>query len=193
MGYKIKSISYKGKKLVVKGYTYNTYGMKMTANTATVKITSKMKNPYEIGIGGLVTNSTTMSKCKNSGKVTLSGKVGSEEIYVGGLSGEATPWSERVMCNYSKAKVKGSKGAVKGQVIGYYEGAETVNKRNIYNNYYTSAGKAYGETYISWKAWMAKATKVSSITESTCPKLGSKYWTYSKKYKRLILKNNKER
>ena len=31
-GYKIKSISYKGNKLVIKGYTYNTFGMKMSAN-----------------------------------------------------------------------------------------------------------------------------------------------------------------
>ena len=41
MGYKIKSISYKGKKLVVKGYTYNTYGMKMTANTGFAILYSK--------------------------------------------------------------------------------------------------------------------------------------------------------
>lgn len=221
------------------------------SNTAAVKITSKLNYPYEISIAGLVNSSDTMSKCKNSGKVTLSGKIGSEEIYVGGLgsviskvkysynkgavkasttgqkkvyvggitgrvvdlrnsynvgsvslkgpgyvgglSGEATPWGEKVICNYSKTKVKGSKGAVKGQLIGYYGGAEVKGKRNIYNNYYTSSGKAYGETYISWKAWVAKSNKVSSITKSKCSKLGSKYWTYSKKYKRLVLKNNKEK
>ena len=61
----------------------------------------------------------------------------------------------------------------------------------IYNNYYTT-GKAYGTSDVTWKDWKALAKKVSSIKKSTCPKLSSKYWTYSSKYKRLILKNNKE-
>ena len=66
-------------------------------------------------------------------------------------------------------------------------------KRNIYNNYYKTSGKAYGAADFTWKPWLAKATKVSSITAKNCPKLSSKYWTYSGKYKRLILKNNKEK
>lgn len=39
---------------------------------------------------------------------------------------------------------------------------------------------------------MEKFRIVSSITSAKCPKLSSKYWVYSSKVKRLILKNNKE-
>lgn len=46
--------------------------------------------------------------------------------------------------------------------------------------------------FYSWKPYQSKAKKVSSITFGNCSKLSSKYWTYSNKHKRLILKNNKE-
>lgn len=64
-------------------------------------------------------------------------------------------------------------------------------KRNVFNNYYTGSVKPFGHSYVTWKNWTPKATKVSSITKSACPKLSSTYWTYSSTYKRLILKNNK--
>ena len=73
------------------------------------------------------------------------------------------------------------------------EGTEVVQKRSICDNYYTGSGKAYGTASVTWNDWVAKATKVSSISEPKCPKLSSKYWTYSSKYKRMILKNNKEK
>lgn len=66
-------------------------------------------------------------------------------------------------------------------------------KRNIYDNYYTGSGKAYGWGFVTWHKWVAKASKVSSIKAASCPKLSSKYWTYSSKYGRMILKNNKEK
>ena len=124
-----------------------------------------------------------------SGSITVTGVA-----FVGGIAGYADPWDSKVVSNYNTGKIKAStKGTFKGQVIGGYEGAEVVRKRNIYDNYYTGSGKAYGAASVTWKDWVAKATKVSSISKSKCPKLSSKYWTYSSKYKRMILKNNKEK
>ena len=73
------------------------------------------------------------------------------------------------------------------------KGAEVVQERNICDNYYTGSGKAYGAASVTWNDWVAKAAKVSSISKANCPKLSSKYWIYSSKYKRMILKNNKEK
>lgn len=70
--------------------------------------------------------------------------------------------------------------------------AGIVGKAAVYDKYYKS-GKAYGEAGISWKPYLAKAVKVSSIKTKSCPKLSSKYWVYSSKHKRLVLKNNKEK
>lgn len=67
------------------------------------------------------------------------------------------------------------------------------SKCPLYDNYYkTSTGcKAYGS--YTKHTWTPQATKVSLITPKNCPKLSSKYWTYSSKYKRMVLKNNKEK
>ena len=73
------------------------------------------------------------------------------------------------------------------------EGTEVVQKRSICDNYYTGSGKAYGTASVTWNDWVAKATKVSSISKANGLKLSSKYWIYSSKYKRMILKNNKEK
>lgn len=56
----------------------------------------------------------------------------------------------------------------------------------------SNSGKKSGSESTSWKPYQSKAKKVSSITFGNCSKLSSKYWTYSNKHKRLILKNNKE-
>lgn len=50
------------------------------------------------------------------------------------------------------------------QLIGYYGGGYDVMKRNIYDNYYKTSGKAYGGANFTWKPWRAKATRVSSVT-----------------------------
>ena len=138
------------------------------------------------GVSGAVVD---MRNCYNTGSVTVTGVA-----FVGGISGYADPWDNKVINNYNTGKVKAStKGTFKGQVIGGYEGAEMVKKRNIYDNYYTGSGKAYGWGFVTWHKWVAKASKVSSIKAANCPKLSSKYWTYSSKYGRMILKNNKEK
>ena len=45
----------------------------------------------------------------------------------------------------------------------------------------------------TWKPWLAKATRVSSVTAGSCLKLSYGHWTYSSRYGRMILKNNKEK
>jgi len=154
----------------------------------TVKMSS-VKKTEENKIGGVSGDTVDMRNCYNTGSVTVTGVA-----FVGGISGYAHPWGEKVVNNYNTGKVKAStKGAFKGQVIGGYEGAEMSQKRNIYDNYYTGSGKAYGWGFVTWHKWVAKASKVSSIKAASCPKLSSKYWTYSSKYGRMILKNNKEK
>lgn len=136
-------------------------------------------------VGGLAGMLYQMSDCYNAGKITLNGNGN-----VGGLAGTGyTTGKSTITKSYSSGKVVGTKGASKGALLGYYSGSFA---RKIYNNYYTGSTKPYGRSDITWKAYVAKATKVSSFTASKCPKLSSKYWTYSSKYKRLILKNNKE-
>ena len=156
--------------------------------SVTVKMSSA-KKAEDNKIGGVCGDTVDMRNCYNTGSVTVTGVA-----FVGGISGYAHPWGEKVVNNYNTGKVKAStKGAFKGQVIGGYEGAEMVQKRNIYDNYYTGSGKAYGWGFVTWHKWVAKASKVSSIKAASCPKLSSKYWTYSSKYGRMILKNNKEK
>ena len=67
---------------------------------------------------------------------------------------------------------------------------ERAHAKDVANRLYT--GKKSGSESTSWKPYQSKAKKVSSITFGNCSKLSSKYWTYSNKHKRLILKNNKE-
>ena len=154
----------------------------------TVKMSSA-KKAEDNKIGGVSGAVVDMRNCYNTGSVTVTGVA-----FVGGISGYADPWDNKVVNNYNTGKVKAStKGTFKGQVIGGYEGAEIVQKRNIYDNYYTGSGKAYGWGFVTWHKWVAKASKVSSIKAANCPKLSSKYWTYSSKYGRMILKNNKEK
>ena len=156
--------------------------------SVTVKIPSA-KSAEQNEVGGVCGLVTDMRNCYNTGSVTATGAV-----YAGGISGYANPWDDKVVCNYSTGRIKAStKGSYKGQLIGGYNGTEVVQKRNIYNNYYTGSGGGYAPAYSTQHKYVAKASKVSSITAGKCPKLSSKYWTYSGKYKRLILKNNKEK
>ena len=146
------------------------------------------KNELDVVTGGLAGTAVDMRNSYNTGSVTLSGGG-----YVGGLAGNAGGFDHRITNNYSTGTVKGSKGATKGQLIGIYSEGDDKASNKIYNNYYTKSGKAYGFGSVAKKSWAAKSQKVASITAKSCPKLSSKYWTYSSKYKRMILKNNKEK
>lgn len=146
------------------------------------------KNELDVVAGGLAGTAVDMRNSYNTGSVTLSGGG-----YVGGLAGNAGGFDHRITNNYSTGTVKGSKGATKGQLIGIYSEGDDKANNKIYNNYYTKSGKAYGFGSVAKKSWAAKSQKVASIKAGNCPKLSSKYWTYSSKYGRMILKNNKEK
>ncbi len=156
--------------------------------SVTLKIPSA-KSAEENKVGGVCGTVTDMRNCYNTGTITATGVV-----FIGGISGYANPWDDKVVSNYNTGKIKATtKGTYKGQVLAGYEGTEVVQKRNIYNNYYTGSGTGYDPVYSTSHKYVAKASKVSSIKARNCPKLSSKYWTYSSKYGRMILKNNKEK
>lgn len=146
------------------------------------------KNELDVVAGGLAGTAVDMRNSYNTDSVTLSGGG-----YVGGLAGNAGLFDHRITNNYSTGTVKASNGAKKGQLIGIYSAGDDKASNKIYNNYYTKSGKAYGFGSVAKKSWAAKSQKVASIKAGNCPKLSSKYWTYSSKYGRMILKNNKEK
>ena len=146
------------------------------------------KNELDVVAGGLAGTAVDMRNSYNTGSVTLSGGG-----YVGGLAGNAGLFDHRITNNYSTGTVKASNGAKKGQLIGIYSAGDDEASNKIYNNDYTKSGKAYGFGSVAKKSWAAKSQKVASIKAGNCPKLSSKYWTYSSKYGRMILKNNKEK
>ena len=162
------------------------YSSKVTQCYNTGKISATVK-AGSAQVGGVCGTIFGMKNCYNAGKVSLKGGGN-----VGGVAGVADISDGTVTSNYNVGVVTGKGKANKGSIFGTYSGADLRMKRNIYDNYYTGSGKPYGTSGITWKEWVAKATKVSSITKGNCPKLSSKYWTYSSKVKRMILKNNKE-
>lgn len=144
----------------------------------TGKITVNTKKGFT-NVGGVTYFGTKIKNCYNAGSVSLTGNG-----YAGGVAGEFRDGS----CNYNVGKVSSKgKNAYAGEIAGYVSGENTVS-----DNYYTGSKKKSGREYTSWVPYQSKAKKVSSITSGNCPKLSSKYWTYSSKHKRLILKNNKE-
>lgn len=156
------------------------------------KVTVNVKSGGDAAVGGLAGQATrNVQNCYNTGAVSLSAK---KLSYVGGLVGSASVFDQFIKYNYSTGKVTGSsKQVFKGNVLGYYTGSYVAQKRNVFDNYYTGSGKAYGGQDFDWKPYIGTAKKVSAITAGNCSKLSSKFWTYSSKQKRMILKNNKEK
>lgn len=156
-----------------------------------------------ITVGGVCgRNISYFKNCYNTGdiKVSNKGKNAAHRsgsgyaIRVGGLAGNMETAPETGSCSYSTGKVTYPASSEHGVLIGYWQGPFMMSKSLYYNNYYTkSSGPAYGGGDTSWKPYQPTAKKVSSITFGSCPKLSSKYWIYSSKHKRLILKNNKEK
>lgn len=161
------------------------------------KVAANVKSGL-VEVGGIAGDIYNIRNCYNTGKVSTTAKTRS---YIGGVAGRQEAFSKRkgkgkvleaAICNYNTGKVTAGKKVVKGSVFGHYEVAGITAQAMVYNNYYKS-GKAYGSTNLSWKPFLAKATKVSSMKAKKCRKLSSKYWVYSSKYKRMVLKNNKEK
>lgn len=82
----------------------------------------------------------------------------------------------------------GDSKAKSASIAGLYE--VPYNRNTVKNTYYTSGRGIVNASYV--KSQQAKPKKVSSITAKNCPGLSSRYWTYSSKYRRMVLKNNKE-
>ena len=98
--------------------------------SVTLKIPSA-KSAEENKVGGVCGTVKDMRNCYNTGPITATGVV-----FIGGISGYADPWDDKVVSNYNTGKIKATtKGTYKGQVLAGYEGTEVVQKRNIYNNY----------------------------------------------------------
>lgn len=115
-------------------------------------------------------------------------KLTSGTACVGGVSYAGT----KLKNCYNTGKISGKgKTLYKGEIAGN-AGYSYLDGVTVYDNYYTGSGKKSGSESTAWKPYQSKAKKVSSITFGNCSKLSSKYWTYSNKHKRLILKNNKE-
>lgn len=166
------------------------YSITESYNTGTVA--AKIKNGG-IKAGGIAADICNVRNCYNTGKISTTA---TEFSFIGGIAGWQSAFvkakDQAVVCNYNTGTVKAGKNITKGAILGYYEVLGIPDKVNIYNNYYKS-GKAYGGANITWKPFFARSVKVSSITAKTCKKLSSKYWVYSSKHKRMILKNNKQK
>ena len=185
--YNTGNISYKGactdysldKAIWVQGVGTG-YGTSECYNTG--KITVKLTSGTAC-VGGVSYAGRKLKNCYNTGAVSLTGNG-----LVGGIAAEF----DSGYSNYNTGKISGKgKTLYKGEIAGN-AGYSYLDGVTVYDNYYTGSGKKSGSESTSWKPYQSKAKKVSSITFGNCPKLSSKYWTYSNKHKRLILKNNKE-
>ena len=87
--------------------------------SVTLKIPSA-KSAEQNKVGGVCGTVTDMRNCYNTVSITATGVV-----FIGGISGYANPWDDKVVSNYNTGKIKATtKGTYKGQVIGGYEGTE---------------------------------------------------------------------
>ncbi len=147
---------------------------------------------YPSEAAGLAIEAWRVNNCYNVGDITVkgAGKAGGLVKLVE-VDGNCTG-------NYSTGKVKSNAfGGYDTSAALFYSGgvkAMMENKTFCFNNYYKS-GYPYGQGGEGGEYGIAKqlSTKVSQITSQSCPKLSSKYWIYSSKYKRLVLKNNQEK
>ena len=135
-----------------------------------------------VGAAGVACRAFGVKRCSNSGAVSYKG--------VGGVFGYLDAGKKAVSGLYNTGKVTGGgeSKARSASIVGYYE--VPYNKNTVKNTYYTSGKGIVNASYN--KSQQAKPKKVSLVTSKNCPGLTSKYWTYSSKYKRMVLKNNKE-
>lgn len=165
----------------------------VTESYNTGKVTANVSSG-DLTVGGVVASVVNVRNCYNTAKISASSSAGG---YIGGIAGtQSSPAkgksSEAAACNYNTAAVKAGSKISKGSILGRYEIAGIYAKAAVYDNYYKS-GKPYGSMNITWKPFFAQAVKTSSMKPNKCKKLSSKYWVYSSKHKRMILKKNKEK
>ena len=146
--------------------------------------------PYEGSLaGGLSMNTGWMNNCYNVGSVTVKGRGGAA-----GLSFAVGNFDKVSKCNYSIGTIT----AKNGDAAGLFYRVDTWEaimhgKPIVYDSYYKGCKKGYCLGPSPENKGVPRVTKISSVTGRSCPKLSSRYWTYSSKYKRLVLKNNKEK
>lgn len=163
------------------------------SNSGKVTVTNQTNNEaYAAGVAADygVETGYVCTKCFNTGAVSIKQQGG--RFWCGGVFAYLGGWVREC---YNTGKVTGKKGSkFVGGILGSYDNGivNLIGKYYIYDNYSTTS-LVYGDSMITWKEWDARGKKVSTITSKSCPKLSSKYWTYSSKHKRLILKNNKEK
>ncbi len=169
--------------------------LSITESYNTGKVTANVSSG-QLEVGGISAFVRNVRNCYNTAKVSASAGASG---HIGGIAGfqDSLPKGKKgskdaAACNYNIGTVKAGKKASKGSIIGRYEILGIPDKAAVYDNYYKS-GKPYGTKNITWEPYFAKAIKTSSMTAGKCSKLSSKYWVYSSKHKRMILKNNKEK
>ena len=153
------------------------------------------KSTTRATIAGVFSSSgKAASRCYNTGNISYKGACTDysldKAIWVQGV-GTGNGTSE--CYNTGKITVKLTSGTARVGGVSYV-GTKLKNCYNTGAVSLTGNGLVGGIAveFYSWKPYQSKAKKVSSITFGNCSKLSSKYWTYSNKHKRLILKNNKE-
>lgn len=159
---------------------------------------AQASNLYSVGgiIGKIHTIfDNKISNCYNTGSIRVDCDGPSQ--WVGGISGQYWTWGGYARCNYNVGKVsikhKDKTNKTKGSALfGVVAEPRMAKKRLATDNYYTKPAVAYASCEGIIKKLMPTSKKVSRITKANCPKLSYKYWVYSSKVKRLVLKNNNE-
>lgn len=167
------------------------------------KVSAQIDNPglYALGMGGVAGYSNSyyagVTNCYNTGTVSCKSKGGIVGGVVGGYDGgwifNKEKLKPRMKYNYNTGKVTGPRKSGVRSLLSGYCGSLLImqNKHAVFDNYSTGSGELYGLKPSS-KYLKPLGKKVSRITKANCPKLSSKYWVYSPKVKRLVLKNNNE-
>ena len=131
---------------------------------------------------GIVAYSNGSSGCYvknsyNSGNVTYKGSVNKKSKDMICLAGITNCTGHKISYCYNTGSINASKNVGTGAIV------QSWHKVKKTGNYYTKGTSNYRSSEIK---------KVSKISKSQCPKLSSKYWIYSSKKGRMILRNNKE-
>lgn len=140
-------------------------------------------------VAGLSINVSQMNNCYNVGSVTLKGRGDAA-----GLACAVGAFTEVSKCNYSIGNIIAKNGTA-AALFGRVQTWEAImhGKPIVKDSYYKGCKEGYNYGPSPTNKGVPQIKKISSVTSKSCPKLSDKYWTYSSKYKRLILKNNKER
>lgn len=160
--------------------------------------TTKMSQSYNTGsisgtdgqVSGLSIKVVQMNNCYNAGKVTMKGNG-----RAAGLSCYVGAFDQVSRCNYSVGTITAKRAHSAAALFYEVDTWEAImhGKPIVYDCYYKGCKEGYCLGASPSNKGMPRVTKISSVTSRSCPKLSSKYWTYSSKHKRLILKNNKEK